>query len=286
MIIASVINGISQMWSNKRMVLIYYLANLLFGLVLMLPFRTILSKFVGNSLMGEKLAGKMDMDFLFEFYKYNPNLTHTYISLLLIVPPMYWLFSLFLSGGAFSVFASKEKFTSTLFWGSAAKYFGRFVRLILWSIPVFVILFCLQFIWTVIEDIFFGSDPYQYISHWGDWIKMGLRYISIILYFLILDYARIHAVLSDNRQMQISIWQGIKFAFGNFLKTFGLAILLFIVGIIALIIYNPIADLLHAPCSIIILLLFMWQQIYMLLRMMLRLILYSSELHLYHVIAA
>ncbi len=286
MIIASIKSGIAQVWTNKRMVLIYYLANLFFGIVLMLPFRTILSRFVGHSLMGTRLAGRLDMDFLFEFFKHNPNITSTYAGLILIVPAIYWLFTLFLSGGAFSVFASGEKYTSALFWGSAVKYFGRFIRLVLWSIPAFVILFCLQFLWNAIERILFGSDPYQYITHWGGWIKVGLRYISIILYFIVLDYARIYAITTDERRMRISLWHGIKFAFSNSTKTFGLAFILFAVGIIALIIYNPIADLLSAPLSIVILLLFLWQQIYMVFRMMLRLTLYAGEVNLYHTISS
>jgi len=284
MLLTSLTSGINKMWLNKRIILIYYLANLLFGIVLMLPFRSILNRFVGYSLMGEKLAGRMDMDFLFEFFKENPGLFSTYSVLILIMFAAYWLLSLFLSGGAFSVFASEETYTSPLFWGNATKYFGRFIRLVLWSIPVFAILFCLQFIATAIEKIFFGSDPYQYITHWGGWIKVGLRYISFILYFIILDYARIHAVTTDEKRMRISLWQGIKFAFGNFWKTFGLALLLFIAGIIALVIYNPIADLLHAPYWIVILLLFIWQQVYMVWRMVLRLTLYSSEVNLYNLV--
>lgn len=273
------------MWSNKRMVLIYYLANLLFGIVLMLPFRSILNRFVGNSFMGEKLAGRMDMDFLFEFFKENPNLFSTYTVLLLTLLAAFWLLSLFLSGGAFSIFASQEKYTSPLFWGNAAKYFGRFIRLMLWSLPLFAILFCLQFFWTAIQRIFFGSDPYQYITYWGGWIKVGLRYISFILYFMVLDYARIHAITTDEQRMHISLWRGIQFAFGYFSRTFALALILFILGIIALISYNPIADLLHAPFGSIILLLFIWQQAYMVFRMMLKLVLYGSEVRLYNLIA-
>ncbi len=285
MILSSIKHGINQMWSNKRIILIYYLANLLFGIVLMFPFRSILNRFIGHSLMGEKLAGRMNMDFLFEFFKENPNFFSTYSVLILIMFAAYWLLSLFLSGGAFSVFANEKKYTSPLFWDNAVKYFCRFIRLVLWSIPVFAILFCLQFLWTAIEKIFFGSDPYQYITYWGGWIKVSLRYISFILYFIVLDYARIYIVITDEKRMRISLWQGIKFAFGNFWKTFGLALLLFVIGMIALIIYNPIADLLHTAYSIVILLLFIWQQIYMVFRMVLKLTLYAGEVRLYDLVS-
>jgi len=281
MILSSIKSGLTQTWQNKRMVLIYYLANLLFGVILMLPFRAMLSQFIGNSLMGEKLAGRLDMDFLFEFIKENPSFFSTYTVLFLLLFTAYWSLSLFLSGGAFSVFTSGEKFSSSLFWGSAIKYFGRFIRLALWSIPVFAILLGVTFLWSGIERLVFGKDPYQYITYWSGWLQMGLRYIALIIYFMILDYARIHAVTTDERRMRLSLWHGTKFALGNFWKTFGLAVLLFLAGIIALIIYNPIADLLSAPYSIVILVLFLWQQVYVVWRMVVRLVLYSSETNLF-----
>jgi len=86
--------------------------------------------------------------------------------------------------------------------------------------------------------------------------------------------------------MRISLWHGIKFVFGNFWKTFGLALLLFIAGIIGLIIYNPIADLLSAPYSIVILVLFLWQQVYVGWRMVVRLVLYGAEVELYNKISS
>jgi hypothetical protein len=281
MILNSLKSGFAQVRTNKRLVVVFYLANLLFGLLLMLPLRSILAEFVGDSVMGSKLGGLLDMDFLFEFIKHKGEAASAFGGLILIVPAVYWLFTLFLSGGAFAVFASGEKYNPTMFWGSAAKYFGRFIRLALWSIPVFAILFCVQFLETGIQRLTFGSDPYQNITYWGSWIKLGLRSISILLFGLILDYARIHVVLTDERRMRTSLLQGIKFAFGNFLQTFGLALLLLIIGAVALVIYNPIADSLSAPNALIVFMLFVWQQVYMIFRTMLRLTLYSSQMQLY-----
>ena len=112
MILNAIKSGIRQMWQNKRIVLIYYIANLLFGIVLMLPLRSILSGFASNSLMGGKLAGRLDMDFLFEFFKEKPSLFSTYAALILVLFSTYWLLTLFLSGGAFSIFIGNEKYTS------------------------------------------------------------------------------------------------------------------------------------------------------------------------------
>ena len=282
MMLNSLKSGFIQVINNKRLVLVFFLANLFFGLLVMLPFRAILSDFIGNSLMGAKLGGNLDMDFLFEFFKYKSSTISVVQSLIFFGAIVYWLFNLFLSGGAFKTFVTNEKYKPSSFWAGCAKYFGRFIRIILWSLPVFAILFCLQFLETFFEKIFYGSDPYQNITFWGGWIKMGLRYISFLLFWMVIDYARIYAVLNnDERRMRIAVWQGIRFTFSNLHKTFTLSFLLFILGIVVLVIYNPIADLLSAPSVVVILLLFLWQQFYMIFRMMLRLTLYSSQFHFF-----
>jgi len=225
--------------ANKRMIAVFYLANLFFGLMLMWPLRAMLKNFIGDSAMGERL------------------------------------------GGALTVFAQGEKYTPSRFWGGAAQYFGRFCRLALWSLPVLALLFCLQYLESGAQRLFFGKDPFQNITYWGGWIKTGLRALSFLLFGMILDYARIHAVLNDENKMRASLGAALKFISKNFLSAFGLAFLLLAVGALALVIYNPLANSLAAPSGLVILLLFLLQQFYMLFRAALRLILYASQLHLY-----
>jgi hypothetical protein len=281
MILNSLKSGFAQVRANKRLVAVFYLTNLFFGLLLLMPLRAILRDFIGNSQMGAKLGGPLDMDFLFEFFKHSGEVVPAFMGLILIVPAANWLFTLFLSGGAFATFAGGGKYNAAFFWGNAAKYFGRFVRLTLWSAPVFALVFCLQYLEPGVERLIFGSDPYQNLTYWGGWIKVGLRQLGFLLFGMILDYARIHAVLNDEQKMRVSLVQGLKFAFGNFLPTFGLAFLLLAVGAAALVVYNPVANSLSAPNAMIVFMLFIWQQIYMLFRMTLRLTTYSSQLDLY-----
>jgi hypothetical protein len=144
----------------------------------------------------------------------------------------------------------------------------------------------LPYLETGVQRLIFGSDPYQNITYWGGWIKVGLRQIGILLFVMIWDYARIHAVLNDERRVRTSLLQGMKFVFGNFLYTFSLALLLLVVGAVTLVIYNPVANSLAAPNTLIVLMLFVWQQIYMLFRTLLRLTTYASQLELYRQRAA
>jgi len=270
------------MWENKRMVITFYAVNLLVGLLVMLPFRNVLGSFVGHSLTGEKLAGRFDMDFLFDFLTNNKGAVDVITGLIFVAAALYGLAGLFLSGGAFTVIAGEGGYSASVFWGSAARHFGRFFRLFLWSLPVFAIFYCVQFIETGIVRLVFGGDPYQNVSYWGGWVKLGLAYIGLLFYTMAFDYARIYLVLHDERRTRIAMWQGIKFSFTHPFKTFGLALTLFITGAIVLIIYNPIADLLTAPHALVVLLLFIVQQLYIVFRMGLKLTLYASQVDLYN----
>lgn len=272
------------MWLNKRMLVVFYISNLFFGLILMLPFRGVVSDYISNSKMGEILAGRLDMDFMLEFIQNNDSIVDLFGSLVPLIPFIFWVFLIFLSGGAFAVFASGEKYTPAAFWGGCAQFFGRFFRLVLWSLPFGLIFFCLQFLVSLIE-LFFGSDPYQNITYWLGWATVGMRYISIILFGILLDYARIHAVSTGERKMRISVWYALKFMFKNIAKTFSLALILFVIGAIILVIYNLTANSLSAPNAFVILLLFLFQQLYMMFRMSMRLTLYSSQTNLYQDLA-
>lgn len=282
MVFACLKAGFAQVWVNKRILLIFYLLNLLMGVVLMLPFRATLNHHIGNSLAGEKLGGTIDMDLLLEFLLKNGALGGVIIGVGLAVLGVYALANLFLSGGAYGNFVSGEIYNTSQFWGNAGKYFGRFLRLFLWGVPILIILFSLQFLVTGVQKIFWGSDPYEYVPYWGKWLKLGLRAFALFMFFLIYDYSRIYTVKFDERNMKKAILAGFRFTWKNLRRTVTLAFTFSLLGIIALLIYNPVADLLSAPNAAIIILLFLWQQSFILFRMMLRLGLYSAQVHLYN----
>ena len=285
MIFASLRTGFRQMWANKRLVLIFFLANFAFGLLLTLPLRSALDRFIGGSLMGAELGGRFNFDFLFEFMKNNPGLMEAYPILLLVTFATYWLVTLFLSGGAFAVFAHEEGYASTRFWGGAGRYFGRFFRLALWSLPLLALFVGASFIVKLFQRLLFGSDPYEYVTYWANWIVVALRTLAILLFGLVFDYARIYLVLTDETRSRAALWRGLGLVFRNLLPTFGLGFLFFFLGVVALVLYNPLADALAAPNALVLLLLFLLQQGYMLWRMMLRLALYAGELSLYRSLA-
>lgn len=179
------------------------------------------------------------------------------------------------------IFAGGEKYTPSRFWGGAAAFFGRFLRLTLMAIPIAAALFCLRYLVSLVQWIFFGSDPYEYIIYWGAWIKMAVVFVALLLFGLIFDYARIYLVLTDNRKVRKSLWRGARFAAVNLKTTFGLAFVIFLTGWAAVIVYYFTSDIFSAPNWFIVISLLVWQQLYILFRMALRLTVYSSQTEMY-----
>ncbi len=62
MIFSNTKNGFTQVWKNKRLIVVFYLANLFFGLVLMLPFRAVLGNFSGNGPVGGQFSAGSGCD--------------------------------------------------------------------------------------------------------------------------------------------------------------------------------------------------------------------------------
>jgi len=286
MIFGSLKMGWRRAWAAKRMLAIYYLASLISGLVLAVPLRSLLSEKISQTLLGDALGGRFDMDFFADFITNFPDFGDTWFGLAMIVPLFYLLSNIFFSGGALSVFASEEKYSATLFWSGAARYFGRFLRLWLMALPVFGIFFLIIFLEKGATRLLFGDDPYQSVTYWTGWVKTGLMALALILSHMYFDYARIHAVMHDDAKMRHAWLAGLKFVFGNLSKTLGLVLLMSAISVAGLVLYNLVADRLFAPSAVVVLLLVLWQQAYMIFRMHMKLTAFAAQTAFYQTVSA
>ena len=284
MVLKSLSSGFITTFNHKRMVFVFYLANLIAGLIIMIPFRSLVSSLVGYSLMGQELSGGINMDFVLELLIKSSDAFDSATGLILLFPFLYWLCNLFFSGGAYGSLINDMGEGTYKFWGYSARYFARFFRLFLWSIPLFLVLYLSQYIVTGLKLIIWGSDPYQYIDYWITRIRFGWVYIAIIIFFLMFDYARIILITNDERRTRRAHWQGIRFTFRHPLKTYTLSCLIFLLGQAFFFTYITIAPLFSTANTFIVLLLLLIQQLYIFARMALRITLYSSQVHLFRTI--
>lgn len=285
MLISSLKAGIVQALQNKRMAILFYGLNLIAGLAVAVPLRSALLDVAGSSLAGQRLRDGLDLEFILEFLiKHGASLSMLWGSIVLVAI-VYGLGTLLLAGGCLTMLNRSEPFSAGAFWAGAGTSFGRFFRLFLWSLPLFAVLYALQYLENAAVRILYGNDPYETVAYNGGRIRIAIGYVGILCYSMAVDYARIHTILTGEVRMRSSLWKGIRFAFGNFGRTFGIVLILAVAGLLLFAIYNPVAGLFDAPAAGIVFLLILLQQVTLFLRMMVKINLYSSELHLYRSIA-
>jgi hypothetical protein len=275
--IPSVREGFRSTLRIKKLIVIFYLVNLSFALLVMLPVRSALSSFGGGTLAGEGLANHFDFDFLAEFLHANGTTFSATFMTFLAAGTLYWLANLFLSGGAYATFWGGDTPAPETFWAGAGKYFGRFLRLGLWSVIALGVFYLVQFTLPLAIHVIFGKDPYQSIVWWGNWIRTGVGLLGIILYFIVVDYGKLYIVSSGDHRGGRALVEGVRFAFRHIGATSGIALTLFIAGVVVLLLYNPASDALRAPSWGALLLLFFLQQLYIFVKMLLRVALYGSQ---------
>jgi len=286
MILESLKVGLRRAWAAKRILIIYYLANLFCGVVLAVPLRNLLSVKISETLLGESLGGRFDMNFFADFITNFDHFGSTWFGLVMIIPIFYLLTNVFLSGGVLSVFASEEKYSTTVFWSGSARYFGRFLRLWLMALPVFGIFFLIIFLEKGVTRLFFGADPYQSITYWAGWVRTGLMASAVMLSYIYFDYARIYAVMHDETKMRRAWLMGLKFMFGNFAKVVLLALSMALISVVVMLVYNVLANQLVAANALVVLMLFLAQQVYIFFRMYMKLAAFAAQTTFFQTVSA
>jgi hypothetical protein len=285
MILRALQSTLTRIWLLKRLWLLYYLTGFLFAALVAIPARSIISSYAGNTLMAGRLSGRMDLTFLIELLQYRGEAIKPLFLITLLLAALFWLLLLFLSGGTLKLLGKDHPYRPREFWDACGRYFGRFVRLFLWSLPLLALLLLLPSLVTLVERIIWGKDPAEPVAQWCTYIKMGGRYLALLLWAVCFDYARITAMQKNEKKTRRLLLPLLRFIGSHFVRLSMLALLLAVLSLLALGVYLLIAGWLRAPSAVVITLLFLWQQLYMLLRAGLRLLSLGSQLKLYQEIS-
>ena len=280
MVLRALGDGFKGLRGQGRLLLVYYLANLCFALLMAWPMKILLGSFAGYRLDGARLAEGIDFPFFTELLEYEPQAWSALMSLALPVTVGYVLFSLFLCGGALSLLWEGRGYSASDFWGAAARYFGAFLRLALWSLLLLAVLLIGLAVLNLMVGLAAGGDPYESTIYWSLMLQAVLAGIAVLFISLFLDYGRIHIVVSGQHKASQALLEGIRFTLGNLPRTLGLACLVLTLGGAAALLYLTVSNWLDAPQSVAVWALILLQQLYILCRMALRLARYGGELSL------
>ena len=223
--------------------------------------------------------------FLYDFF-FRWEINRASTSLLFLLSLLYVCMNSFLSGAFIAVYSKEYPFSFTEFLTEGARYFGKFFRIALVALLIYFLFFTLVVDWmnnsiarwTQAEAS--ETVPYTYYM---------IRNVIVLFFFsflaMIFDYARVRMVVDDRTSSLAASAAGTKFAVTNARSTYGLYLLLSLIGLVLIALYAMIERVIPQDSYWPLLLLFVLQQCYMLARFGLKAGFYGSQTRLYQTIS-
>jgi hypothetical protein len=208
------------------------------------------------------------------------------MSLLFFLSLLYVCVNSFLAGGFIGVYAKEYHSSFPEFLMEGARYFGKFFRISLVAMLIYFIFFSVIVDWINnsipqwTQNSASETVPYTYYMIRNVVVLALIAFLSMIF-----DYTRIRMIVDDRTSALTATVAGARFATPHFLNTYGLYLLLTLVGIVFIVIYAILEKLIPQSSYWPLVLLFIVQQLYMLARFWLKASFYACQTTLYQTVS-
>jgi hypothetical protein len=240
-VLKSYYEGIKEAASQAKMIFVLWLANIAFGSIIFYLFLGVFSRAMGRSAVAEGLLKRFDFNFLVEFISNHGESVATIFSSIVVLTLLYLLVSTFLFGGILfsltlrlrsSHLAGDGRKFAQIFFQGAGKFFGRFFRLLIYSLLLWTASLVLLFIVNLFISLFAGREASEKLFFYTLWLRLAIALFIFFLVKMILDYTRIKIAFEDSPKVFRSLLEMIKYVFKKLGKTLALYYLLLLTGIV------------------------------------------------------
>jgi len=275
------IGGFQQSLRSPRMILILYAVNILTALILALPFMNTLKASFGYSGIVENLVNGFDYTTFSNFMFYSGKGIYAILAGIKWLVLAYFIISTFLTGGILRTL-NKEKFTTSTFFAGSAYNFFRLLGLSAIMIITQIIFALLVYVpMSLIIDSIYPSVSSEITLYYVVFVAIFIHMLLFLLAAMIGDYAKFYLVLDDSFNIFKGFWKGVKYVFTNFFKTYSLYFILFILPSVFMYLYLYLEKDIKMATGIGILIVFILQQVFIILRVILRVWVLASQLKIY-----
>lgn len=290
-VLKSYYQGIKGATFQPKMIFVLWLSNFLFGSVIFYLFFGAFSSAIGNSADAEGLLKRFDFNFLFEFLSDHEESIATIFSSMVILTLLYLLVSTFLFGGIlFSLTLrlksshlagdDKRKFSQIFFQG-AGKFFGRFFRLLVYSLLLWIVSLIFFIFVNLFINIFAGWGTGEKAFFYSLWLRLATALFMFFLVRMILDYTRIKIAFDDSPKVFRSLIEMIKYILNKLGKTLALYYLLFLTGIVIFAVFWTLRSVIPQNSFITIIIAFLVGQVFIAGQAWLRIAFQQAQLVFY-----
>ncbi len=296
--------GLKRVFQTPSLVCWIYLTLVVLVFPLTAVMRNVLRESIGGSLVHQNLRQGFDLDWYGEFAAGHSGMARTFGPGVVGILPMlgnlerladgmilqtdgtvlsagalFLLVWAFFAGGIIHRYAKPdESFTRSVFFAESARYFFRFLRLLVLSVAVY-----LAVARWVTGKLFPWMDraTRDVTAERTVILYTALIYAAIVLILAVVsmavDYAKIALVTEDRRSAILALLRGLAFVFSNPIKTLGLYLALLLVGSLWLLIYGFIAPGPNQSTTFAVLLTFAVSQVFLIGRLILKLWFLSGQ---------
>jgi len=244
--------GLKDVFRLRRAVLGLWLVNGLFAFALAAPFLLLIQQDVGRSFLGNTLRG-LDVAWLAELVYRARALPSLATGILLAGAGLYLLLTVFLSGGlAGRLVTEGEKISLEGFCGDAGRFFWRYFRLFLLSLPFYLLGLGLA---GRLAAAATGAWSKTAVTEWTAILASNLSLLVSILALtivqMIFDYAKVLIAADDERRVLKGLGHALRFLGRRFLGAWGLYLLTTFVFVLGGVVFLAVTNVLpsHGPAA-------------------------------------
>jgi hypothetical protein len=273
-------NGLWNALNEKKLLFWLYGFNLLFAYILALPVSMMIANALDKTTTADRLLQAADITVLITFMmEYGKSIS--FVQLLTAIGILYIIFNIFFAGGILKTFVEEKKFELSDFFSGCIEYFNRFLRLFLISLIFFILIIILNFLLSKFFGIFTKDATTEHLPFILFFLRVLILSFLLAFVNMLFDYAKIMTVVNDFYGMFKTVNQAFIFVMMSMRKTIGLYMLFLFTAIILMAVYLFIESLLNVTSGLMVLIFFIWTQIYMISRVWIRMSFFAGQYSLY-----
>jgi len=274
------VKGFGFGFRKRRLAVRLWAVSFLFSLLVVAPLAFAIHGQLAHSLSADTVLARLDADWLTDLSTRYMEATPLIVGLLLAAVVFYLLLTAFLNGGVIGCLARAESRTTLAdFFHDCGLHFWRFFRLLLVSVPFYLLIAGALhgMIAALLEALSRRSA-----TEWPVLVASNIRLLALVLLLglvsMFFDYVKIGLVTSGRKGVLKETWWTLKFILRSFFRAWGLYLLAGLAFVALTLLYLEVARILPQGRPPLILLAFLWQQLYILGRQASRVLFFASEL--------
>jgi len=257
------ISGFKSTGRTWAMTTFIYVVNLILAVMVSIPFLGTLKQKAAFSMSVQDLLAGYDHTVIEELFNETMVQIGQYVREGFWIALLFFIVSIFLTGGILHIFSDKSyPFTFERFFSGSLKFFPRFLKLSLYMLIIYLLITVLIFLFIFLISAGSissgGSEKTVFFI-----VLPGLVFwLLLMIFFLIIaDYARFSIVRNESGKVFVTLFRSLKFVSRKFPFTYGLYLMLIVAPVVLLYLYTLLSDVIGMTSGIMILVMFIIQQL-------------------------